>query len=151
MCNCAISVCLSCARGVRKESACIDFDEAKKVNNYKDIYEAEWMLEHVKEKPDRLRVDVRFVFCPECKHDDKPGFVPNVKKLSKVAEMITRDCLGQFRFMLPNQKIISQWRKTEFGKTDLDKYMTTDAETDDGDYEEETGSESEGENENKVA
>ena len=78
------------------------------------------MLEHVKESPDKFRVDFKFRFCPECKVRDKPDFVPDVKKVSKASEKATRDYLGIFMFTYLNGKVINSWTKTEFGKMDPD-------------------------------
>jgi hypothetical protein len=146
MCNFSFMVCISCAEASKKMSACGAFDEAKKTKGYETMESADWMLEHVSEKADRVRVDVRFVFCPKCKNLDKPGFSVDARKVSKAAEKATKRCLGQFRFMLPDGKVLNQWKKTDFGKVDLDKYMTTDTEATENDSEdddEDSGSDAE--------
>lgn len=149
MCNCMISMCISCRDWLRKESSCTLFDRSKTENNYTSIYEPEWMTEHVKSQPSVMRVDFRFKFCPRCTTKDKPGFRPDVKKVCKSAEKATKDCLGAFVFTYTNGKVINRWVKTEFGKVDPDMYMTTDAETteddndnddDDDDDDDESGS-----------
>ena len=137
MCNCAIRMCISCTGHTMKTSPCATFDEITKTKNYDDMFDRSWMTEHVKDDPTKVRTNVSFVFCPTCKNLDKPGFKHDVKKVSKAAEKTTCECLGTFTFTYTNGKVINSWIKTDFGKVDPDKYMTTDTEGGEDDSEEE--------------
>lgn len=126
-----ISMCISCTNSVRKESPCAHFIQNE--SSYEGLYDPNWMTEHMKTQPDRLKVEVRFKFCPNCTTMNKPGFKPDVKKVCKSAEKSTRDCLGTFVFMHPSGRVINSWKKTEFRKMDPDMYMTTDTEATEND------------------
>lgn len=147
MCNSLISMCVSCRDWFRKENTCMLFDQIKDLNGYDDIYASEWMTAHAQDDPNKVRIDVRFKFCPSCKDENKPEFKPNVRRLARAAEKATEDCLGTFTFTYTNGKVINSWKKTNFGKIDPDMYVTTDTESaDDMDSNSDSDSDTDGDN-----
>lgn len=138
MCNCNVRVCVSCRDSTKKSSSCPEFDGVKDKNKYKDMFNRNWMIDHVKLQPNKIRVSVDYVFCPTCASKNKAGFKPDVKKVIEASEKATEKCLGTFTFKLPNGTVFNTFSKTEFGKLDPDVYLTTDAEVTDNDNEDDS-------------
>jgi hypothetical protein len=101
----------------------MDFDICKDGNGYKNIYDNNWMIEHVQKNLGRLKVDVKFTFCLTCtcKIKDKAKFRPDAKKVSKAVEESTRDCLGNFTVIMPNEDTLTRWIKTQFVEMETEK------------------------------
>ncbi|KAI7969568.1 hypothetical protein EIK77_000180 [Talaromyces pinophilus] len=110
---------------MRKESSCRDFDVYKDGKGYKSIYDNDWMIEHVQKNLAGLRVDVKFTFCLTCtcKITDKAKFRPDAKKVSVAVVESTKDCLGNFTAILPDETTLNQWIKPQFVEMDTEKSL----------------------------
>lgn len=100
MCNNMIRLCLMCTNFTpNRGDSCPAFTEAMKNGaKYADMYDRVWLIEHMKEKPEKFQTQICLTFCSNCKSRKTPEFRPDITKVAEAAEVATDDLLGLFIF-----------------------------------------------------